>query len=401
MTNATAMIAKLKPNPFSCVSIRHCAGQCSELRVWSVTRSRGAVTWNLARDKRADFDRICDIAVRGSSPDQSASSLSLDDFVTLAALGLWAAEPDLIEPILLEVPIRAAATTAMDPLRVDCLRLRGEVWLQQGGAPSPPIETAPLSCLSPARPILWHRASPVEPAFPWWPDASCLAAIEAVGQGMSVPQDLWPALRALAEHGILAPSGNPEAAGEIHHQRDLKAGRAAFARDGFVDLGQLLPPGQKAAFQTYWRQLAALNAFPERGDKRHGSHGEPSATLLLQLIEPLAEHLIGAPIEPAFSYSWVYDHGTEMPAHRDRMESRYTVSFLLDYQPAPEGPIPWPLVIRPRGRSSPVELHQSVGDALLFCGEELEHSRPAMTIGERSITLLLHYVDRGFSDAMF
>ena len=40
-----------------------------------------------------------------------------------------------------------------------------------------------------------------------------------------------------------------------------------------------------------------------------------------------------------------------------------------------------------------MEIRQSIGDALLFCGEELTHARPVFTMGERSVSLLLHYVD--------
>src|SRR5262249_9698414 len=160
-------------------------------------------------------------------------------------------------------------------------------------------------------------------------------------------------------------------------------------REGFISLPQILPPGQIAAFRAYWRKLAALDVLPERGEKRNGTHGEPSSMLLLHVLKPLIEHLVGKPIEPAFSYAWIYHRGTEMPPHRDRAEPRYTVSLLIDYAPATDGPTPWPIFVRPRGGSSPVEIRQSVGDALLLCGEELEHFRPAFTAGDRSTSLLL------------
>ena len=82
-----------------------------------VTDRSSCLSAQAVHEALADFDRICDIAVRGISPDQSASSLCLDDFVTLAALGLWAAEPDLIDPILLEAPIRVAPASAQQRLR--------------------------------------------------------------------------------------------------------------------------------------------------------------------------------------------------------------------------------------------------------------------------------------------
>lgn len=56
---------------------------------------------------------------------------------------------------------------------------------------------------------------------------------------------------------------------------------------------------------------------------------------------------------------------------------------------------------RPRRHNSRIEIRQTVGDALLFCGEKLEYSRPPFTMGERSISLLLHYVDRNFAGKLF
>ncbi len=393
------MIPKLRPNPFSHASIRYRDGEPVELRIWSVTRSRGALTRNFARDGRADFDRICDIVMRGGTDGRADGSLSIGDFVVLAKLGLWAAEPDLIDPIVIEAPIRSDAASSSEPSG-DQFALRGKVWLQQGTGASPATPEAPLSCLSSARPILWHRGSALEPALPWWPDASCLAAIEAVQRGAPVPPALSPSLRALADQGILRRRMDLPRE-ETDHRRLLEAGRASLDRDGFADLGRVLPPGQLAAFQSYWRELADLEVLPQRGGQRRGSHGEPSSMLLLHLLKPLVEHLVGRPIEVAFSYAWIYQRGTEMPAHRDRPESSYTVSLLLDYLPAPDGPTPWPLLVRPRGRGSPVEIRQGVGDSLLFCGEELEHSRPPFTMGERSISLLLHYVDRNFPGKLF
>ncbi len=393
------MSAKLKANPFSTVTVRYRGGEPAELRVWSVTRSRRAVTRNFSKGTRADFDRLCAIATHARASENAGPMRSIDDYVLLAALGLWAPETDLIDPILLEAPIRSASNACTQPWPAGGFALRGQVWLQHGTEPNPLVPNIPVGCLSPSRPILWHKGSDLEPALPWWPDVSCLAAIETVQRGASLHSDMLPSLQALADQGILVCRREPAA--QVYRGLALEAGRDFFAREGFVNLPQMLPPGQISAFRDYWRKLAALDVFPQRGDNRHGSHGEPSSMLLLHLLKPLIEHLVGAPIEPAFSYSWFYDRGTEMPPHRDRKESSYTVTFLIDYAPALDGPTPWPLFVCPRGGGSPVEIRQSVGDALLFCGGELEHFRPSFTMGDRSTSLLLHYVDKGFSGKLF
>jgi hypothetical protein len=390
------MSVTLRPNPFSHVTVRHLADEPAELRVWSVTRSRGAVTRNISRSMRADFDRVCTIVSQaGASRDEMPS---IEDYVVLTALGLWAPETELIDPISLEAPIRSGSVASSGPWPSGGFVLRGEAWLQHGSEPNPPVADVPLGCLSAARPILWHRGSELEPIWPWWPDGDCLAAIEAVQRGLPLCADMLPSLQALADQNILVRQPTTQC---CVPPLSLESARGSFARDGFVGLRQLLPPGQIAAFRAYWRQLAALDVFPQRGDNRRGSHGEPSTMLLQYLLKPLIEHLVGSPIKPSFSYAWCYDRGTVMPPHRDRAESRYTVTYLADYTPDIDGPIPWPLFVYPRGWSAPVEIRQTVGDPVLFCGEELTHFRPAFTAGERATSLLLHYVDEGAAGYLF
>ena len=151
------MTAKLKPNPFSTVTVRYCGREPVELRVWSVTRSRRATTRNIAKGTRADFDRLCKIAVQARSPNHAAAALSIEDYLVLTALGLWAPEFDLIDPIFLETPIRSGTAADAEPWPAGGFSLRGQVWLQHGEEASDALQGVPLDCLSPARPIVLLR----------------------------------------------------------------------------------------------------------------------------------------------------------------------------------------------------------------------------------------------------
>jgi hypothetical protein len=51
------MSSKLRPNPFWQVTLRYGEGEPVELRVWSATRNRGAVTHNYANC--ANFAALC------------------------------------------------------------------------------------------------------------------------------------------------------------------------------------------------------------------------------------------------------------------------------------------------------------------------------------------------------
>jgi hypothetical protein len=391
-----AQIAKLRPNPFSQVTVRREAGRPVELRVWCVTRSRGAVTRNFATGKSVDFERIYEAAAGARSEP------ALSDLVVLTALGLWAPEADLIAPVHIHAPLRPQPDGRLRPPPLDAFALRGEVWLQEGAEPPPQLSAIPLTCLSPARPILWHQGSAAEPPLPWWPDADCLTAVSALQGRAPRRPDMLPALLALAAQGIArgrSLDGNRKGRAEPN----LESHRKAFSQHGFTVIEGMLPSAQVSALRSYWQKLAALDVIPDRGDNgtRRGSHGEPSSALLLHLLQSFVERIVGADIKPAYSYAWVYRRGAALPSHRDRDACRCTVSLLVDFAPAVDGPTPWPLGIHPRGGGAPIEIEQSVGDAVIFNGQELKHFRPEFTSGERSTSLLMHYVDRDFSGVLF
>src|SRR5579864_2967953 len=92
--------AKLRPNPFAQVTVRREDGVPMEIRIWCVTRSRGAVTRNFARGKHANFERVYQAAAGCCA----AGAKSLSDLVVLAALGLWAPQHELIDPVHVFAP---------------------------------------------------------------------------------------------------------------------------------------------------------------------------------------------------------------------------------------------------------------------------------------------------------
>jgi hypothetical protein len=397
-TGAPGAAAKLRPNPFAQVTVRREAGVPMELRIWCVTKSRGAVTRNFARGQHANFERVYHAAASAGS----GTAKSLSDLVLLAALGLWALEDDLIDPVHVHAPLLPRREAAPQPPPLDTFALRGQVWLQEGAEPPARLAGFPLGCLAPTRPILWHQSAPSGPILPWWPTTECLAAVAALQGFAPLRPDMMPALLALAEQGIaVRESAFAERVSAAEANREEQ--RELFSRHGFAALGRILPPGQIAAWRDYWQKFAALEVMPDRGDNgaRLGSNGEPSSALLLHLLEPLAARIAGAAIKPAYSYAWVYRRGAQMAAHRDREACRFTLSVLVDYAPAVAGPTPWPLGIHPRGGGAPLEIRQSVGDAVIFNGRELSHFRPPFIAGTQSTSLLLHYVDHDFTGVMF
>jgi hypothetical protein len=62
---------------------------------------------------------------------------------------------------------------------------------------------------------------------------------------------------------------------------------------------------------------------------------------------------------------------------------------------------PWPLTLHP---AEPVEktvdLHQTIGEALMYFGQTIPHSRARLENCRSSTSLLLHYVDEAFTGTL-
>ncbi|QJE74583.1 hypothetical protein HHL28_17280 [Aerophototrophica crusticola] len=171
-------------------------------------------------------------------------------------------------------------------------------------------------------------------------------------------------------------------------------GREALAAQGFVLVPGLLPPAHLAAWQAYADALVAagLTEHSAKAADRDTYHGDPVGTLFLHLFRPAAEALAGRPLVPSYAFLSAYRAASALDEHLDRPPCEYTLSLHIDHRPRPDGPVPWPLRIRPGPDTAPVELRCRLGDGVVFRGRRLPHSRPRLPEGDRSTTLLLHYV---------
>jgi hypothetical protein len=100
----------------------------------------------------------------------------------------------------------------------------------------------------------------------------------------------------------------------------------------------------------------------------------------------------GRPVVPSFSYFFSYLPGAVLEPHKDRPEAEFSISLQIDRS----GVRPWPLCFAfDDGRTAAAELE--VGDAVLYHGRAVTHSRPALPEGERSAVLVLEYVPHDFA----
>ncbi len=184
---------------------------------------------------------------------------------------------------------------------------------------------------------------------------------------------------------------------------DSAAIREFFAREGFAELAGLLPAEHVAELGRYFQALAAegfLGLDTDRGCCRHVAHNHPIANAFHGQLNERISQLVGKRTKPSYSFVSIYVAGGDLKWHTDRPPCEYTVTLLLDYAPLDaEGRSRWALEVT--GRDGVIhDLHQRVGDALIFKGRELSHCRDVLQAGHRSASVLFHFVDEDYDGEM-
>ena len=118
-------------------------------------------------------------------------------------------------------------------------------------------------------------------------------------------------------------------------------------------------------------------------------------------IQPLIEKILGKAVVPTYTYLSAYVEGADLPAHTDRADCEYTVSFLIN---KPDN-LTWPIYlhkvkqpIKHKGRSdfTPskdecISVDCNAGGLMMFQGTDHIHFREQLP-GEYYHIVLLHYM---------
>ncbi|MBK8286906.1 MAG: hypothetical protein IPK97_19715 [Ahniella sp.] len=240
-------------------------------------------------------------------------------------------------------------------------------------------------------------------------DAREVVGAPVRSNGFRIPDEWRSPGLALAFHrqgGIFGPvlAAEAESSGRsLAAQFDPPEVVTEFSRTGFVCLDQLLPHSHVLELGRYFQSLADegyLERHDDRGTHRHIAHNHPVANFWHDQINARVSHLAGRPTKPSYSFASLYEAGGDLDWHTDRPPCEYTITLLLDYAPTKDdGHSPWPLRIRGRDQREH-SIQQRIGDALIFRGRELEHSRPQLPAGHRSSSLLFHFVDFDYAGVM-
>lgn len=158
----------------------------------------------------------------------------------------------------------------------------------------------------------------------------------------------------------------------------------------------------KMLLQKYYTETIRQNvwALGDKQSNRYKAHNEPMSRFLHYELLPLIEKITNKKLKPTYTYLSAYVKDADLPAHTDRPDCEYTVSFVVD---KPENSS-WNIYvhrtkqpIKHKGRydfTPPLEECEAVdccsGGLMMFQGTDHIHFREKLEFDYYNI-LLLHY----------
>jgi hypothetical protein len=332
-----------------------------------------SVELNEAAAAYGAVSRLRDALETGSTRIPSA------DLEHLRALGLVTEKAAILTPPRLRIALRAARDAARAPVAVE---LSGEL---SGEDPARLHETVRKS-FEPG-PRFWHTPPGGSGPLPWWPHDEAEPALRAlVREGRAVVPGA--VADALAAAWIVS---SPEL-DEI--ERELAAAAADLRRQHYARL-RVLPPALLRDVTRYYQALVDGGFLTyEDSAPRYWAHNDGVGKVLHDFILAAVRKVVGRPLKASYSYFSGYRNEAVLAEHVDREQCKFTLNAVLDYRPAPHGPVDWPLVLRTGDEV--VELRSRIGGSVIFEGGILAHRRPMLPRGHECDVILLHFVDESF-----
>jgi hypothetical protein len=174
-----------------------------------------------------------------------------------------------------------------------------------------------------------------------------------------------------------------------------------FQSEGYAPVGRLIHPFHIAALRRYYRhqlRTGKLRLGDDQCSLRSISYNDPVARFFHQQLTQAITAFAGEPLKASYVYLASYQPGAILDRHTDRAQCDFSITLCLDYSPEPRHATPWPLQLHKE--SSTVKVFQAIGDALLYRGCQLPHSREALPPGHTSTSIFFHYVREDFTGSL-
>jgi len=169
-----------------------------------------------------------------------------------------------------------------------------------------------------------------------------------------------------------------------------------------IVLENTIKPKTLSLLQEYYSTTIDKGVFllGDRQAKRFKAHNEPMSRLLHYEMLPLIEHIVGKPLQPTYTYLSCYVKDSDLPAHTDRADCEYTVSYVINKQTG----VNWPIYFHTKKQSTKhqgrvnytppkeecIECDCAPGGLMMFNGTDHLHFREKFD-GEYYHIVLLHY----------
>ncbi len=261
---------------------------------------------------------------------------------------------------------------------------------------------SPTDKLALRGPVAWVPHPATGKLQPYWLSAELRERLEKLrsGEALALRHFFPTRSQSLTMAGMLTQADAAE--GErARWQQSLAKAACEFAEQGYVPLSGLIHPFHVAALRRYYRHRVRTGGMvlgDGQSSRRYVAHNDGVARFFHHQLTPAMSAVAGEALKPSYVYVASYQGGAKLDVHTDRLQCEFSITFCLDYAPEPQLATPWPLLLHTG--SGIVTVYQAIGDALLYRGRALPHSRDTLRQGQTATSIFFHYVREGFSGTL-
>ncbi len=249
--------------------------------------------------------------------------------------------------------------------------------------------------------MLWLTDPGIGALQPFWLSPKFSALLSNSQPGDPAPTGLSPeALSVLSMANVLVPENYVS---DRRRQWDAIVSLCGpqFHQRGYVPVARLIHPFHIAALRRYYRHQIRTGKIllgDYQSSRRYVAHNETVARFFHHQLTAAISALAGEPMKPSYVYLASYQPGAILKKHTDREQCEFSITLCLDYAPEPRSATPWPLQLHLE--SGKVTVFQAIGDALLYRGRAIPHSRDPLPEGHTSTSIFFHYVREDFAESL-
>jgi hypothetical protein len=256
-----------------------------------------------------------------------------------------------------------------------------------------------ISFATPAE-IIWIRDPGNDALQPFWLGSEFRSVLFGAQPGDAAPALSPQARKTLMMANVLVHDDY------VSHRRQqwdetVSVTSRKFRSQEYAAVGHLIHPFHISALRRYYRQqvrTGKLGLGDGQSALRYIAYNDPVARFFHHQLTAAVTALAGEAVKPSYVYLASYQPGAILPKHTDREQCEFSMTLCLDYAPEPRCATPWPLHLhKPSGK---VAVFQAIGDALLYRGCQLPHSRDGLPEGHTSTSIFFHYVRDDFTGSL-